>query len=317
MRKQFVEVPLPMPTGAAGKLAAALKAALLSPPYLLAAWLRGAPGIGLHLRIAATGALLLLRGRAAFRRCAGFMLFPMDSTRYFEFAEVWKSATASGFTRHLDVSSPRWVPLLLLQATPGATSDLINPDPADLAETRTLAAAMGLDARARFFGGVVEQAPYEPASFDLITCVSVLEHIPEDEGAVRTMWSLLRPGGRLLLTLPCMSAAAEQYISHNHYGVLAAGADGYTFWQRYYDGRRLAGSVYTITGPPVRAAVYGEQRRGLFYRNATMKRLLGARYPSWREPYIMAAEYRRFASIEELPGEGVVMLEFVKPAGQP
>lgn len=306
-----------MATGAAGKLAAAVKAVLLSPPYLLLAWLRGTPGIGLHLRIAATGARLLLRGRLAFRRCVGFMLFPMDSTRYFEFAEVWQSATASGFTRHLDVSSPRWLPLLLLEATPGATSDLINPDPADLAETRALAEAMGLGARVRFFGGLIQQAPYEPASFDLITCVSVLEHIPEDEAAVRTMWSLLRPGGRLLLTLPCMSAASEQFISHNQYGVLAAGADGYTFWQRYYDGGRLADCVYAVTGPAVRVAVYGEQRRGLFYRNATMKRLLGLRYPGWREPYMMAAEYRRFGSIEELPGEGVVMLEFVKPGGEP
>ncbi len=306
-----------MATGAAGKLAAALKAALLSPPYLLLAWLRGAPGIGLHLRIAATGARLLLRGKAAFRTGVGLMLFPMDSTRYFEFEEVWKSARSRPFERWLDVSSPRWVPLLLLQATPGVSADLMNPDAADLAQTRALADAMGLGERARFFGGVIEQAPYEPQSFDLITCISVLEHIPQDEAAVHTMWSLLRPGGRLLLTLPCMSAPVEQYISHNQYGVLAAGADGYTFWQRYYDSRGLADRVFAITGRPARMAIYGEQRNGLFFRNATMKRLLGARYPSWREPYMMAAEYRRFASIEELPGEGVVMLVFAKPGGAP
>ncbi|MCM2310377.1 MAG: class I SAM-dependent methyltransferase [Steroidobacteraceae bacterium] len=308
-------MPLPVATGAAGKLAAAVKAALLSPLYLLAAWLRGGPGIGMHLRIAAAGALLLLRRRVPFRTAAGLMLFPMDSTRYFEFAEVWKSAHARSFTRYLDVSSPRWAPLLLLQGAPGATADFINPDPADLADTRALVGAMGLDARARLFGGVLGQAPYAPESFDLITCISVLEHIPEDEAAVRTMWSLLRPGGRLLLTVPCMSAPAEQYISHNQYGVLAPGADGYTFWQRYYDGRRLAGCIYAVTGPPARVAIHGEQRAGLFYRNATMKRLLGARYPSWRESYMMATEYRRFASIEDLPGEGVVMLEFVKPPG--
>lgn len=304
-----------MATGAAGKLAAALKAALLSPPYLLLAWLRGAPGVGMHLRIAAIGARLLLRRCIPFRTAAGFMLFPMDSTRYFEFAEVWRSANAKSFTRCLDVSSPRWAPLLLLQGTPGATADFINPDPADLADTRALVSAMGLDARARFFGGVLEQAPYAPESFDLIMCISVLEHIPEDEAAVRTMWSLLRPGGRLLLTVPCMSAPAEQYISHNQYGVLAAGADGYTFWQRYYDSRRLVECIYAVTGAPARTAIYGEQRRGLFFRNATMKRLLGARYPRWREPYMMAAEYRHFAAIDELPGEGVVMLEFVKPGG--
>jgi hypothetical protein len=45
-----------------------------------------------------------------------------------------------------------------------------------------------------------------------------------------------------------------------------------------------------------------------------MKRLLGrSYYPFWREPYMMAVEYQSFSSIDELPGEGVVMLEFIKP----
>jgi hypothetical protein len=44
-----------------------------------------------------------------------------------------------------------------------------------------------------------------------------------------------------------------------------------------------------------------------------MKRLLGPFYPFWREPYMMATEYKSFTSIDELPGEGVVMLEFIKP----
>jgi SAM-dependent methyltransferase len=38
--------------------------------------------------------------------------------------------------------------------------------------------------------------------FDFITCVSVLEHIPAHELAVRSMFSLLNPGGRILLTFP-------------------------------------------------------------------------------------------------------------------
>ena len=51
-----------------------------------------------------------------------------------------------------------------------------------------------------------------------MTCVSVLEHIPGDVAAVRTMWSLVKPGGVLLLTLPCMSQASEQYIDYDEYG---------------------------------------------------------------------------------------------------
>src|SRR5687768_15272999 len=104
MQKQFVEAPLPMDVGVFGKVAVALQGLLLTPWYLALAWLRGAPGIGLHLRIVATGLRLLLRGRGGLRNCARYAAFPMDSTRYFEFEAVWNSATASRFTRYLDVS---------------------------------------------------------------------------------------------------------------------------------------------------------------------------------------------------------------------
>jgi hypothetical protein len=110
-----------------------------------------------------------------------------------------------------------------------------------------------------------------------------------------------------------MAHPLEQYISRNDYGILSPGANGYTFWQRYYDEERLREVIFNITGAPVRRAVYGERSLGFFYRNASMKRLLGPLYPFWRESYMMATEYRYFKAIDELPGEGVVMLEFVKP----
>jgi 2-polyprenyl-3-methyl-5-hydroxy-6-metoxy-1,4-benzoquinol methylase len=39
-------------------------------------------------------------------------------------------------------------------------------------------------------------------SFDMVTCVSVLEHIHEHDAAVANMLGLLRPGGHLVLTCP-------------------------------------------------------------------------------------------------------------------
>jgi len=38
--------------------------------------------------------------------------------------------------------------------------------------------------------------------FDFITCISVLEHIPDRAQAVKAMFFLLKPGGHLLLTFP-------------------------------------------------------------------------------------------------------------------
>lgn len=237
----------------------------------------------------------------------------MDSTRYFEFHEVWQCVKNLSCTRILDVSSPRFLPLFFLKATPEATAELINPDSSDLKETEKLAEALGVKSRCKFFNGTLDKRGFTAASFDLITCVSVLEHIPNDTSVLETMWSLLRPEGRLILTLPCMSQPLEQYINHNRYGVLSPGDDGYTFWQRYYDRQRIEDTIYRVTGKPSLITVYGEKQSGFFFRNTSMKRLLGALYPFWREPYMMATEYQVFESIEELPGEGVVVLEFVKP----
>ena len=39
-------------------------------------------------------------------------------------------------------------------------------------------------------------------TFDLVTCISTLEHIPNHQDAVRGMFSLLKPEGYLVLTVP-------------------------------------------------------------------------------------------------------------------
>lgn len=44
--------------------------------------------------------------------------------------------------------------------------------------------------------------PRTTGRFDLVTCVSVLEHIRDHQTAVRNMLGLLRPGGHLIVTCP-------------------------------------------------------------------------------------------------------------------
>jgi SAM-dependent methyltransferase len=47
--------------------------------------------------------------------------------------------------------------------------------------------------------------------FDLITCISVLEHIPDHKKAISEMIKLLKPGGHLVLTFPYNE---KQYIDN-------------------------------------------------------------------------------------------------------
>jgi len=55
--------------------------------------------------------------------------------------------------------------------------------------------------------------------FDFITCISVLEHIPNHKAAVRGIFKLLKPKGYLLLTFPYNE---EQYVD-NAYNLPEAG----------------------------------------------------------------------------------------------
>lgn len=299
----------------AAELGFALKGMVLAPVYLGMGRLRGAPGIGFRMRCAGLGLgqLLAGRGRLSLLEAYRLLVFPMDSVRYFECDFVWRRTSGIPASTYLDVSSPRLLPLLLIRSRPELAATLINPDQADLPLTRAFAESLGVSGRCRFSSELIESVSLADGSMDLITCISVLEHIPADQRAVRRMWSLLRPGGRLLLTVPCAARAAAEYTDRDKYGLLGTDEQGFVFWQRYYDANLLAERLYREIGPPTHVEIYGEKTRGWYSRNVEQKMRQGWRYPGWREPYLMAREFRYFSSVADLPGMGVIGLEFTKP----
>jgi SAM-dependent methyltransferase len=54
----------------------------------------------------------------------------------------------------------------------------------------------------RLYCGELPRAPFEPASFDVITMAEVIEHLPDPFSYLRAAHRLLAPGGRLFLTTP-------------------------------------------------------------------------------------------------------------------
>jgi SAM-dependent methyltransferase len=84
---------------------------------------------------------------------------------------------------------------LLAMATLGAAVEGLETDPvaAGLARRRT--------------GGVIHEVPLEDAtlpaaSFDLVSLLHVLEHVPDPRATLTEAKGLLKPGGTLLLALP-------------------------------------------------------------------------------------------------------------------
>ena len=185
----------------------------------------------------------------------------MDSVRYFEFAFAWRSILGLSIRTYLDVSSPRLLPLLLVQDRPEVQATLLNPDHQDLPVTMRLARAMNIERRCRFESTVIADVDLPEQSMDVVTSISVLEHVPDDRTAVRKIWSLVKPGGRLILTVPCARTASEEYIDQDRYGLLQPDDEGFVFWQRYYDHSMLQDRIFSTTGAPARLQVYGEKRQ--------------------------------------------------------
>ena len=65
--------------------------------------------------------------------------------------------------------------------------------------------------------GRLEELPWPADSFDLITCLDVIEHTPDDRLALRELRRVCRPSGWLLLTVPAYQALWSLHDDANHH----------------------------------------------------------------------------------------------------
>jgi SAM-dependent methyltransferase len=289
-----------------------LASIVLVPSYALAATAIGTPGMRFHVEALDAALRLVARGGLGLLAQAGRLaLYPMDSTRYFEFDWVWTRLKRLPKVRtYLDVSSPRFLPLSYVRRAVVDHAWFVNPDDADLATTQRWAAALSIENRCRFSATSIESTELQGKQFDAITSISVFEHIADESRALASVKRLLAPGGTLLLTLPCAAVAYDQYRDFDEYNLSTPDSQGRYFFQRFYDAASLRSRIFSVLGEPREITVYGEIEPGYFGRNAQQK-MRGLPYPFWREGYMMGRHFQLYPSIDALPGEGVVALEFV------
>lgn len=63
----------------------------------------------------------------------------------------------------------------------------------------------------------IDAIPFEPHSFDLLTCLDVVEHISDDIAAFRAMRDMARPGGHLVVTVPAYNWLWSDHDRINHH----------------------------------------------------------------------------------------------------
>jgi len=63
----------------------------------------------------------------------------------------------------------------------------------------------------------VEDIPHDDGSFELITCLDVLEHTADDVRSLRELRRVARPGGLLVATVPAYQALWSDHDEANHH----------------------------------------------------------------------------------------------------
>jgi SAM-dependent methyltransferase len=95
-----------------------------------------------------------------------------------------------------------WGTLLASVLSPDASILGIEREPEWVQEAARRAARLGLADRCRYEQGNAESLPFDDASFDLVTCQTVLIHVAEPRAVIREMLRVTRPGGHVLAAEP-------------------------------------------------------------------------------------------------------------------
>lgn len=185
----------------------------------------------------------MVRGRA-LREALTRLVIPLDPSRYLEFPDVVRELGDVRSHRVLDLASPKLVAVEL--ARRGADVTSVDALDREVACWRSLTEGRR---RLRFAVADGRALPFGDASFDCAYSISVLEHVPGegDLQALRELVRVVRPAGRVVVTVPYADRYREDWRDEPMYGAQEP-VDGRYFFERWYDDDRLRKLVGAAPG---------------------------------------------------------------------
>lgn len=118
----------------------------------------------------------------------------------------WLGLSAS--SRLLDIACGSGRPTLRIAQKSGCSVAGIDMNAEAIKRANALAGELGFGDRADFREGDAGRLPFADASFDAVTCIDAINHMPDRPRLFEEWRRVLKPGGRLLFTNPTVLTGA-------------------------------------------------------------------------------------------------------------
>ena len=143
------------------------------------------------------------------------IFFSRSPLKAYEYYELTRGVEFSEHDRVLDIGCYRGLQAALLAKKCGEVIGIDISEP-DLERARRVARAAGRRLRCDFRCVRLEHAGFEDNSFDKIYSFSVLEHIPNYEKVLKEAYRILKPDGRLQLSVDALESIDDEYVRAVH-----------------------------------------------------------------------------------------------------
>lgn len=189
--------------------------------------------------------------REALRR----LLTPINVSRIYEFRRTFELLKPLKGELVFDLSSPKLLSHFLSEKS-GCKVVTADMNKEEVEDWTTLTSERKKGPSWVIADGV--SLGFKDNTFDKVYSISVLEHIPGngDAGAMRELARVLKPGGRLVITVPYAGRYRSEFIKKDVYN-LNAGQDGIFHWSHFYDERALREKLIESSGLTLEGVYFG------------------------------------------------------------
>lgn len=232
----------------------------------------------------------------------------ISPTAFLAFDFAWKAvASREPFGTYLDYSSPWLFPAMVLAERRCEGAMVLGSDRLGMEVIERLAEERQ-DGRGRTSCRNINDGVFTNETYDVVTSLSWIARVADDIGTLKQLWSALKPGGMLLLSLPCTAWTTENRPGGKNTSALGRKPEKW-MW-RLYDESMLQERVFSVVGQPRRYVVYGES-------NLSANRDRGAlggngHGHSASNLVAVARGWQTYSGLRDIPGEGVVAMKFIK-----